>query len=122
MIDLRAIARQEEAPPAAVDSRVEQAPPYALFMVAPPPPWLTKAPAPVAGELGPDTSAARELSFPIQEIEVIACLLNLHARVSHSETTPLNWTSPRNFILAAEGFPMEADSAVLYSQPRLPAT
>ena len=118
-VDLRAIARQEEAPPAA-EPPVEQAPPYALFIVEPPPPLAIKPPAPVAGELDPDTSSARELSFPIQEIVATACLLNLHARVSPAETTPLNWTSARNFILAAEGFPREVVQPSFIPDPDFP--
>jgi hypothetical protein len=39
-------------------------------------------------------------------------------RLGLSETTPLNWTSPRNFVLAEEGFPRDV---VRQAEPTLRA-
>jgi len=87
----------------------DQPPPYAPFAIEPFPSSEPQPPAPVSND--PDAhepaASARELSFPVHEREATAGLLNLHARLDLSETTPLNWTSPRNFILGAEGFPRD---------------
>ncbi|MGA3190767.1 MAG: hypothetical protein ABSF22_27005 [Bryobacteraceae bacterium] len=95
----------EEARPEEVK---EVVPPYASFARSP----LSCTPAPPAPEVerpdhGELAASPQDLAYPVHELEATACLLNLYARLSLAGTMPLNWTSPRNFILAAENFPTE---------------
>jgi hypothetical protein len=106
--DLREASIQKE-PDSIAPLSTDPPPPYAPFAIALLPPSTMKAPTPVSNVLDLDEPAAstREVSFPVHEWEATTCLLNLYARVSFSEATPLNWTSPRNLTLSAESFPRD---------------
>jgi hypothetical protein len=103
---------------------LDPSPPYAPFAIAYPEHFAPQQPAPqppalIAGELDPDRPSASALSIPVHEWEETDGLVNLCVRLSLATTTPLNWTSPRNLLLAEEGFAGEVVRPSLKASPDL---
>jgi hypothetical protein len=60
---------------------------------------------------GPEASEpvdpAREMAFPVHEVESTICILNLYLRLSLAEAEPIRWLSARTLIVTPEEFPLE---------------
>lgn len=99
------IRKQEDVLPEAPLPAAD-APPYAPFAASLLSSCAPDLSAPAASDLdrGQQAASTLEVSLPVREVATTG-LLNLYARLSFAEA-PLNWTSPRNFILA-ENFPAE---------------
>jgi hypothetical protein len=114
-------AQEEDLQPTA---SLDPSPPYAPFAIAYPQHFApqqpaSQSPALIAGELDPDRPAASTLSIPVHQWEESDGLVNLCVRLSLATTTPLNWTSPRDLLLAEEGFAGEVVRPSLKASPDL---
>ena len=99
----RAPEKIEAAPPF-------KAPPFAPFLASPPP---SQAPNPAviaavkpasAREANEPVQAARNLAFPVHDVQATVCILNLYLRLGLAETQPRNWAREWKIIAAAEDF------------------
>jgi hypothetical protein len=84
-------------------------PPYAGFLTSAPPAFPPTAAVLVAGE--PDANepvnAARDLAFPVHDVQETVCILNLYLRLGLAETPPRDWARALSTLAIPESFPGE---------------
>jgi hypothetical protein len=93
-----------------------QAPPYAPFLASPPP-YCPPNPAVLAAaeaEGNEPVEAARDLSFPVHDVQATVCILHLYLRLGLAETPARNWAREREIIADPESFLGEI------TRPKLP--
>jgi hypothetical protein len=111
------------APPPLPEAAVaSQSPPYAPFAgSALPPCSLNPAPSTASGpEASPEVGPARELSFPVHEVDETVCVLHLYLRLGLGGTEPKNWTSDRPLIVTPEYFRLDISQPPLGLSPEFP--
>jgi len=81
-------------------------PPYAPFATSLLPPYSPNSPSRIANRANEPVQPARELAFPVHDVEATVCILNLYLRLGLAGTEPLNWTPARPSLemLVPEGF------------------
>jgi hypothetical protein len=110
------------APPPLPEAAGSPSPPYAPFASSALPPCsLNPAPSTASGpEASPEVGPARELSFPVHEVDETVCILNLHLQLGLAGTEPKNWTSERHLIVTPEYFRLDINQPPLGFSPEFP--
>jgi hypothetical protein len=84
-------------------------PPYAGFLTATLPAFSPSGTVLVAGE--PDANepvnAARDVAFPVHDVQGTVCILNLYLRLGLAETPPRDWARALSTLAVPESFPGE---------------
>ncbi len=95
--------RAPEPPPLPAAPNV---PPYAGFLTATLPAFPPTAAVLVAGE--PDANepvnAARDVAFPVHDVQGTVCILNLYLRLGLAETPPRDWARAWSTLAIPESF------------------
>ncbi|HEV1284966.1 MAG TPA: hypothetical protein VNU44_06630 [Bryobacteraceae bacterium] len=98
-----------------------QVPPYAPFLVSPPP---YNPPIPVVPASEPDgnepVAAARDLAFPVHQVQETVGVLNWYLRVGVAEAPPRDWArEPEITIVNPENFSGEITRPALAAGPNV---
>jgi hypothetical protein len=98
--------RAPEPPPLPATPNV---PPYAGFLTAALPAFPPTAAVLVASE--PDANEpvnkARDVAFPVHDVQETVCILNLYLRLGLAETPPRDWARALSTLAPPESFPGE---------------
>src|ERR1700722_1377099 len=109
-------------PPPLPEAAGVQSPPYAPFASSPLPPCSLNPALSVASgsEASPEVGPARELSFPVHEVDETVCILHLYLRLRLGGTEPKDWTSDRHLIVTPEYFRLNISQPPLGLSPEFP--
>jgi hypothetical protein len=95
-------------------------PPQAPFAFTQLPPFPPAPEAPL-GVVAPATEAKSELAYPVHEVEVTGCILNLYLQLNQARFEAAKWSPQTRFVEpASEQFPREASLPPFELSPEFP--